>query len=576
MNVFFRIDSRLRFLSSAAAGLALASAACATESSSSDSVQKVKVASAVEEWPAMVRMEGNGVMRLDFSGSGNLKGGIVTVDLSPTDRLEDVESVVLRLGTQDCVYFLEKSDRGRKMATVLGKAVSAEKKPEAQMSFTITEDVPVPAKGEVPVWISVKMKPGADLDRRVGVRLEGVQLADRALVVKGGKVSRQRIGYAVAKSGDTVYGSPCPQGKKSLHFRIPGMVRAQDGSLVSVFDIRYDRHNDLPSNIDVGCSRSSDGGRSWSPVSVAMNYTGAPGNPAPTGNVDFSNDYGVGDPSILLDEATGNLWIAAIARKGIFNSKPGLTDDTTSQFVVSRSRDGGVTWEAPKSLNFQCKDAGWASFFDGPGHGITMKARPDGVRPIVFPAQIWNRGSSSCIVYSEDQGETWKCEEQGKAQPGLPERTSESTVVQLSDGSLMLSARHEGKSGKRVVYTTNDMGRTWQPHESNLKALPDPTCQGSLLSVALPGYGKSVLLFSNPATSAPLRRNMTLKASLDDGRSWTSSLLYDSRSSCGYSDICPIDATHAGVLYEGLQGDENLFFLRIPYAEILEGSVPGQ
>lgn len=524
----------------------------------------------------MVRMDGNGILRLDFSGAGNLKGSVVTVDLSPTDRPEDVESVVLRLGTKDCVYFVEKSDRGRKMATVLGKALSAEKRPEARMSFTITEDVPVPEKSDVSVWVSVKMKPGADLGRRVGVRLEGVQMADRVLAVKGGKVSRQRIGYALAKSGDKVYGSPCPQGRKSLHFRIPGMVRAQDGSLVAVFDIRYDRYNDLPSNIDVGCSRSSDGGRSWTPVSVAMNYTGTPGNPLPVGNVDFSNDYGVGDPSILLDEATGHLWIAAIARKGLANSRPGLTDDTTSQFVVSRSKDGGVTWDAPKSLNFECKDAGWLSFFDGPGHGITMKARADGVRPIVFPAQIWSRGASSCIVYSEDHGETWKCEEQGKVQPGLSERTSESTVAQLSDGSLMLSARHEGKSGKRVVYTTRDMGRSWQPHESNLQALPDPTCQGSLLSVSLPGYGKNVLLFSNPAVSAMPRRNMTIKASLNDGRSWSSSLLYDARSSCGYSDVCPIDATHAGVLYEGLPGDENLFFLRIPYAEIMGGAVSGQ
>lgn len=576
MNVFSRIDSRFRFFPSAAAVLVLASFASAAESSSGAPSPDLKVVSAVEEWPAMVRMEGNGVLRLDFSGSGNLKGSVVTVDLSPTDRLEDVESVVLRLGTKDCVYFVEKRDRGRKMATVLGKAVSAEKKPGARMSFTITEDVALPRQGDVSVWVSVKMNPKANMDRRVGVRLESVQLKERRVEVEGGKVSRQRIGYAVAKSGDMVCGSPCPQGKQSLHFRIPGVVRAQDGSLVSVFDIRYDRHNDLPSNIDVGCARSLDGGRTWSPVSVAMNYTGTPGNPVPGGNVDFSNDYGVGDPSILLDEANGHLWIAALARKGIVNSKPGLTDDTTSQFVVCRSRDGGVTWEAPKSLNFQCKDAGWASFFDGPGHGITMKARPDGVRPIVFPAQIWNHGSSSCIVFSEDHGETWKCEEQGKAKSGLPERTSESTVAQLSDGSLMLSARHEGKSGKRVVYTTNDMGKTWQPHESNLKALPDPTCQGSLLSVPLPGYGKDVLLFSNPDTSTMPRRNMTLKASLDDGRSWTSSLLYDARSSCGYSDVCPIDATHAGVLYEGLPGDENLFFLRIPYAEIMGEATSGK
>lgn len=64
---------------------------------------------------------------------------------------------------------------------------------------------------------------------------------------------------------------------------------------------------------------------------------------------------------------------------------------------------------------------------------------------------------------------------------------------------------------------------------------------------------------------------MTLKASFDEGSTWPSGsqVLYDSRPSSGYSDICETGDGHIGVLYEGLNGDENIFFLRIPYEEFL-------
>lgn len=36
----------------------------------------------------------------------------------------------------------------------------------------------------------------------------------------------------------------------------------------------------------------------------------------------------------------------------------------------------------------------------------------------------------------------------------------------------MLNARNESRSGYRKVFTTDDMGKTWTAHATNLKALP--------------------------------------------------------------------------------------------------------
>lgn len=64
---------------------------------------------------------------------------------------------------------------------------------------------------------------------------------------------------------------------------------------------------------------------------------------------------------------------------------------------------------------------------------------------------------------------------------------------------------------------------------------------------------------------------MTLKTSLDDGKTWPAArqIQYDSRIGAGYSDICQVDDDHVGVLYEGLKDAGYIFFLRLPVAEVL-------
>ena len=70
----------------------------------------------------------------------------------------------------------------------------------------------------------------------------------------------QRIGVAVVRHGDF----------KSKFYRIPGLARSRKGILLAVYDIRYNHSGDLPANIDVGVSRSTDGGRTWSDVKIAI------------------------------------------------------------------------------------------------------------------------------------------------------------------------------------------------------------------------------------------------------------------------------------------------------------------
>ena len=128
----------------------------------------------------------------------------------------------------------------------------------------------------------------------------------------------------------------------------------------------------------------------------------------------------------------------------------------------------------------------------------------------------------------------------------------------------MINCR-DNRGGSRSVYTTRDLGQTWQVHPTSRSALPEPVCMASLIRVKHAQAGH-LLLFSNPATRSG-RFNLTIKVSDDEGMTWKTGrqALYDQRKGSGYSCLTRVDPNHVGVLYEGRR---ELYFLRIPIREL--------
>jgi sialidase-1 len=266
----------------------------------------------------------------------------------------------------------------------------------------------------------------------------------------------------------------------------------------------------------------------------------------------------------LFDPIAKRLWVSALWSKGnrsIAGSLPGLSPDTTGQFVVVSSDDDGRTWTTPKTITPEIKDPKWHIFFNGPGNGIAMQ---DG--KLVFAAQYWDEAKMpfSTIIYSEDRGTTWK----GNIL-GPKSNTTESQVVETTPGKLMLNMR-DNRGRFRSVATTTNMGNTWTEHGTSYNALPDPVCMGSFIkaNVNVSGAAKDILFFSNPNTSSG-RYNITIKASSDLGETWpkNNQLLIDERQCYGYSSLTRIDANTVGLLYEGTR---DLYFVKVPVAEIMK------
>lgn len=499
----------------------------------------VSVESVPMTLPALVGTSASPLLKLKIETTGNLTPiSLTEVRASLSCQQSDVDAAQVYFGGPNGQF---------KAAKTFGNPIDLQQALKARVTVTGKETL---ADGENYVWVACKLSQAADIDRTVGAECFSVKFSDGQSVVVSAK-STQRMGVALRKAGD-----------EGIHtFRIPGLATTKRGTLIGVYDVRKRSGGDLPGDIEVGMSRSVDGGQTWDPMQIIMDM----------GNDPKWRYDGIGDPAVLVDQSTGAIWVAATWSHGDRSwrgSGPGLTPEQTGQLMLARSDDDGVTWSQPINITKQIKKPEWSFILQGPGKGITMQ---DGT--IVFAAQyqdppnatdkVAHRLPHSTIIYSKDHGQTWN------VGTGAVDDTTESQVVEVEPGVLMLNCRYNRKSA-RVVMTTQDMGQTWQKHPTSERSLIEPgSCMASLIDVDQE-VGKSAgqwLLFSNP-DSTRQRSHITIKASPDRGATWPKQhrLLLDEDKGAGYSCMSMIDEKTVGILYEGSQA--HMTFQRIPLADL--------
>jgi sialidase-1 len=329
-------------------------------------------------------------------------------------------------------------------------------------------------------------------------------------------------------------------------YRIPALVRTKAGTLLAVADGRISGCGDIPNPLDLVLKRSPDNGKTWGPLQVIADYGKNASDTDAYSSSGLTNPLprvAAGDAALLLDRGNGRVWVFydnGGSLKGKFRNR-------AMKLEMRYSDDDGQSWSMAVDLEARYPELRppGINFMASPGNGIQLTAGPHAGR-LIFAAYIHGGPDYSMVIYSDDHGETWKLGGTS-AQGG-----GESQIAETADGGLFASIRNNSfpEKGVRFFNTSADGGITWgKPYFETAKqpALPDPKCQGCLLSVDTASKDAKLVMLN--AAHATARSNATLRVSSDGGRTWPiSDVIY--RGASAYSALTELPGREIGALLE--------------------------
>ncbi|MFD1160846.1 sialidase family protein [Hwangdonia seohaensis] len=332
-------------------------------------------------------------------------------------------------------------------------------------------------------------------------------------------------------------------------FRIPAVITTNNGSVIAFSEARKSGCSDT-GDIDLVMKKSTDNGLTWSALQVIWD----------------DNDNVCGNPAPVLDAETGTIHLLTTWNNGKDHESDIINGTSMDSRLIYQltSTNNGQTWSEPKNITSSVKKPNWTWYATGPVHGIQLKKGAHKGR-LVIPCDHIEKETKkyySHVFYSDDHGVSWKL---GGTTPF--DQVNECTVAQLSNGDLLLNMRNYNREAvkARQIAISKDGGDTWIDQKFDTQ-LPEPRCQGALLSVK--NEAKNVLLFTNPADSIA-RVNMTLSVSDNDGLSWEKKIpIYESHAA--YSDLTELENGNILVLYEAGENNpyEGIHYKVIPKKNI--------
>ena len=343
-----------------------------------------------------------------------------------------------------------------------------------------------------------------------------------------------------------------------FHYRVPGMIVTPKGSILAYCEAR-ESHGDW-ANIDFVLTRSEDGGKTWSKRSVI----------ADAGDRTVNNIVGFSDHQT--------------------NTVHFLYCINYSRVFYIKSTDDGKTFSEPREITSSLESLkqhyDWNVIAIGPGHGIQMDNGRLLASLWMSPGELRNDGSrrhrpsAISVIYSDDHGKSWKTgevifEDGDMVNEEEVINPSESTVIQLDDGSVMINTRNESEIHRRLTAVSENGMDDWKNKQFHSQLL-EPICMGSMVRLTEgETFDKTRMLFVNPNNlfdndggKNKIRQNITIKLSYDEGKNWPVSKVIEPGLS-GYPDISVGPDHMIYLIYEngGINGNhydpEHLTFMKL-------------
>lgn len=446
----------------------------------------------------------------------------VTLDLGATNAA-DLENIQVFTSKNDDFII-----NGQRNATLVGKT-------ETVTSNTVKVDFTagVPVTATTTFYVTADIKSDAKVGNKFDVAITGLTYnTDKTATITSGNPEGQGVIYKVQSAPFQ------PYDLGSHYWRIPAMVvlhhqkgenASKNGRVVTMADNRFDHNGDLPSHIDVYERHSDDNGATWSTHKMVV---GTDADHALVGG-----NHGFGDVS-LVECASGKIVAIMVGGPGYFQSTPSNPIMPT----IITSTDGGDTWSTPRTLtdelyNTTYKEGAVQGSFAGSGRGLMLQRQKNeqlnGRIMFAMSHRFGKNNVQEYIIYSDDEGNTWKFSTQSAYSGG-----DESKLVELADGTVMISVRQNGQRGYNK---STDGGVTWGT-QAKWADINGNACNGDILYV-----NKHVMLHSYPNDGK--RKNVTIKASFDGGKSWSNPYVVCAPSSC-YSTMDVTKDGDIAIFYE--------------------------
>jgi len=229
---------------------------------------------------------------------------------------------------------------------------------------------------------------------------------------------------------------------------------------VAATDYRKQSNGDLPEDIDIFLDISTDGGQHWRTATILALGRG--------------KGKGFGDCALAQTRDEGGLIAVFAGGVGLWQSTP----KEPQRIYCRRSTDNGREWSRREDITHylygrDCTDPvrrQWRAAFCASGNGLlTSTGR------IMFVAAVREGEAYSLnnyVLYSDDNGVSWKCSQ--RASVG----GDEAKLVELRDGRLLMSIRHEGE---RWFNISEDGGITWRDTVFTTNFPTAPACNGDMI-----------------------------------------------------------------------------------------------
>lgn len=480
----------------------------------------------------------------------NFTANSVTLNLGAT-KASDLESVKVYTSANDDFV-----SNGQRSATLVGTARAIT---DNVVTVNFTDGVTF--KENQRFYVTADIKSDATVGNKFDVAITGLTYnTDKTATITSGNPEGQGVIYKVQSAPFQ------PYDLGSHYWRIPAMVvlhhqkgenASKNGRVVTMADNRFNHNGDLPNHIDVYERHSDDNGATWSTHKMVV---GTEADHALVGG-----DHGFGDVS-LVECASGKIVAIMVGGPGYFGSTPSNPIVPT----IITSTDGGDTWSTPRTLtdelyNTTYTEGAVQGSFAGSGRGLMLQRQKDkqlnGRIMFAMSHRFIVNGKRSIqeyIIYSDDEGNTWKFSTQSAYNGG-----DESKLVELADGTVMISVR---QSGQRGYNTSTDGGVTWGK-QAKWADIDGNACNGDILYV-----NKHVMLHSYPNDGS--RKNVTIKASFDSGKSWSKPYVVCAPSSC-YSTMDVTKDGDIAIFYEDNACSTGfvLNYVVLPTSFIYEGNL---